>query len=74
MYNIHPIVITINPHQVYINISTQQFNIYITHHIVTRQRPLTAANDSLATAIFMLAVATAKLVVATNLNIEGSLI
>ena len=36
VYNIHPIVITISPHQAYINISRQQFNIYIIHHIVTR--------------------------------------
>ena len=72
MYSIHHHVITINPHQAYINISTQQFNIYIIHHFVTRQWPLAEASESIAEAIFMLTVATSKLAVATNLNIEGS--
>ena len=65
MYNIHHIIITINPHQAYIIISTQHFDIYIIHHNVTKQGSLIAASESLAVAI-------AKFAVATNLSIKES--
>ena len=48
MYIIHLIVISINSHQTYINISTQQLNNYITHQSATKQWLLATANDSLA--------------------------